>query len=101
MRSSDCADCGVDTWALGEMYMVRHDLWKWAVGDRYLVYDYDGRLKDKTGPGTVMLCIGCLEHRIGRELEPDDFTDAPINWCPMAGNGHQSNRLKDRLRIEA
>lgn len=25
------------------------------------------------------LCIGCLEVRLGRELTPQDFTDAPVN----------------------
>lgn len=26
-----------------------------------------------------MLCVSCLENRIGRELTPDDFTDAHLN----------------------
>ena len=26
-----------------------------------------------------MLCIGCLEVRLGRTLTSEDFTDAPIN----------------------
>lgn len=42
-----------------------------------------------------MLCIGCLEQRIGRGLQPSDFTDAPIN-LPRA-IGEKSQRLNERL----
>jgi hypothetical protein len=29
------------------------------------------------------LCIGCLESRLGRELEPKDFQpDHRLNWLP-------------------
>jgi len=38
------------------------------------------------------LCIGCLEARIGRQLRPDDFTDAPIDDVRGA-----SPRLRARL----
>lgn len=30
-------------------------------------------------PTTGYLCVGCLENRIGRSLQPNDFTDALIN----------------------
>jgi hypothetical protein len=40
-----------------------------------------------------MLCIGCLERRLGRQLTPDDFMAAPINDDPMA------SRLRDRLGL--
>lgn len=57
-----CLDCGVDTGKISEHYFVNLDLWLSAVGS-------------KNG----MLCIRCLEKRIGRELTPDDFTNASIN----------------------
>jgi hypothetical protein len=41
-----------------------------------------------------MLCIGCLEVRVGRRLEPSDFSDAPINY---PGFLKRSERLSDRL----
>jgi hypothetical protein len=32
-----------------------------------------------------VLCISCLERRLGRELVLDDFTDVPANdWIPRA-----------------
>jgi hypothetical protein len=39
-----------------------------------------------------MLCIGCLEERLERKLNPVDFTDWPINYV-----FNQSDRLKDRM----
>jgi hypothetical protein len=39
-----------------------------------------------------LLCIGCLERRLGRELEPVDFTDAPLNY-----GSRKSERLRQRL----
>lgn len=30
-------------------------------------------------PGAEILCVGCLEKRIGRELAKADFTEVPIN----------------------
>jgi hypothetical protein len=43
-----------------------------------------------------MLCVGCIEQRIGRRLTPQDFTDAPTNWVPLQSGGH-SARLTDRM----
>ena len=78
MGSLDCIWCGVDTAEIGEFYMVRNEIW------------------DEYGPKTGCLCIGCLEDRIGRQLRPDDFKDAPINTNP---DQHRSDRLQDRLGI--
>jgi len=49
-----------------------------------------GRRKNwhRLAPGQEILCIGCLEHRIGRTLVANDFTYAPM---PL------SARLRDRL----
>lgn len=74
----DCDDCGESTYT--EFYVVSNDLW-----DRY-------------APGVWMICIGCLETRIGRQLVTADFTDA--NFKPeMLNHGRypKSQRLIDRL----
>ena len=42
--------------------MVQDEIWRTAVA---------------SGPG--MLCIGCLEARLGRTLVKGDFTDVPVN----------------------
>jgi hypothetical protein len=74
-----CVDCGQHTSLLKEYYHVHDEVWAKATTDET----------------ESMLCIGCLEERIGRTLEPSDFSDAPINY---PGFGHQSARLANRLR---
>jgi coenzyme F420-reducing hydrogenase beta subunit len=75
-RRGLCADCGVCTYCAGEYYMVRDELWR------------------KYGAGDGMLCVGCLERRVGRRLEGTDF-----NFLPLDEN-HEfcSRRLLRRLQ---
>lgn len=61
LKENQCVDCAVDTWEIAEYYMVTDDVWRWY------------------GAGPGMLCIGCLERRMGRSLTAADFTMAPIN----------------------
>jgi hypothetical protein len=56
-----CVDCGKDTGG-GEYYTVEDDLWA------------------ASGAEDGMLCLACLERRIGRPLTEDDFTAL----CPTA-----------------
>ena len=79
----DCTDCGNDT--KNEYYMLEHDLW----------------LKVNNGRRHGFLCIGCVEVRLGRELNAFDFLDVPVNqpevdhiWKRVV---LRSERLKDRL----
>lgn len=73
-----CLGCGVSTAEDGvnEYYMVQAEVWAAANPKR-----------------RGMLCIGCLETRLGRRLTPEDFTHAPINsiieW--------HSERLRSRI----
>lgn len=71
-----CADCGVHTGAIAEYYMVHDGIW--AIH----------------GAKRGMLCIGCLEMRLGRLLTIADFPRLPINF----GAFRQSDRLAQRLR---
>ena len=73
-------DCRRDTTALGEYYMVRDRIWL-RVNPR------------EKG----MLCIGCVEERLGRRLAPTDFTDAPVNTSREYTREH-SPRLRLRLQ---
>jgi hypothetical protein len=75
-RGFDCHDCGVNTSEIYEDFNVQHDLW--ALGG----------LSSNGGK----LCVGCLERRIGRRLEPDDFIEclAKYLWS-------RSRRLHDRM----
>ncbi len=85
-RAFLCIDCGENTRRC-EYYMVHKALWNGAVPEQ----------KERGG---VMLCIGCLESRIGRQLTSKDFTDAPLNRDPKE-IAIQSERLQNRLKAMA
>jgi hypothetical protein len=72
-------DCKVDTFEINEYYTVHDEVWLTAHPDDY-----------------GLLCIGCLETRLGRVLTPTDFPRYPIN----SGVFRQSERLKDRIGHE-
>jgi hypothetical protein len=66
------------TISIGEYYMVRNEIWEQA---------WVGRRKSWHGkmPATEILCIACLEARIGRLLTPADFTAVfPKCWPPVS-----------------
>jgi len=71
-----CEDCGSDC---DGYYMVQNDIWK------------------TYGASGAMLCIGCLEKRIGRQLSQQDFIDLPLDEINPET---QSFRLQDRLSTE-
>lgn len=73
-----CLDCEQDTGKMYEFYFVHTELWLSAVGSK------DG-----------MLCIGCLEARLGRMLDSHDFTDCMINKLSYS---MKSDRLLRRIR---
>jgi hypothetical protein len=66
---------------MGEYYFIHTPTWLAATGS-------------KNG----MLCIGCLENRLGRELTSRDFTDAMINQ--LGYNIPRSQRLISRLTTQ-
>lgn len=72
-----CLDCGVDTGKIHEHYFITTETWLSVVGS-------------KTG----MLCIGCLEKRLGRTLTANDFTDCSLN---NARYEPKSARLMQRM----
>jgi hypothetical protein len=84
---SACADCGVGTLTLGEWYLVRNEVWEKAWAARRKSWH-------SVVPGQQILCIGCLEQRLGRTLTHRDFPDGVTlnkGICGMSG------RLRDRL----
>lgn len=87
LRPQPCTDCGVDTLAVtpaedSEYYMVHAAIWRMAT---------------KTRPA-YLLCVGCLETRIGRQLTSADFTDAPVN---DPNKESMSDRLRSRMLTPA
>lgn len=88
-NTRNCADCGIDTHTINEWYMVTDAVWETAWVGRRLPCPPHHWL-----PGLEILCIGCLEQRIGRTLTSDDFLDAPVNDPAKFGI---SKRLLNRL----
>jgi hypothetical protein len=76
-----CAHCEEDTMIMQEYYMVHDEIFTAAIVqcERY-----------------SMLCIGCLEFLLGRELTSADFPDYPVN--DIDDSWTKSDRLLDRLR---
>jgi hypothetical protein len=70
-------DCGINTDAIDEYYMLRDEVWREAHPD----------IKGH-------LCIDCVEQRLGRSLSTVDFGDAPVNTSTTL---RRSARLIDRL----
>lgn len=75
--SFDCRGCGIDTDEIYEYYMVQFSIWETVVPKEYQ---------------SEMLCIGCLEGYLGRQLVSADFTEVPLNYFP-----DKSERLLNRL----
>lgn len=72
-----CMDCAMCTLCNDEYYMVQNELWSEAIPEKH-----------------GMICIGCIEQRLGRLLTKDDFTDAPLNSMNLVMG---STRLRNRL----
>jgi hypothetical protein len=80
-----CCDCGLGCNEAREWYMVKPKVWKEA---------WAGRRKPwHELPGQSVLCIGCLEQRIGRRLCAGDFADTVLH----DPEGDISERLRECL----
>jgi hypothetical protein len=76
-RTFDCLDCGVDTVEIDEYYGLRSPVWLEA---------------NPTDDG--MLCIGCVERRLGRQLVPTDFIQSARS---PESQWRRSERLQARM----
>lgn len=94
MKSSCCKDCCVETMPgtkhdAHEYYMLKDTVWADAIRAQ-------PKLRDRGG---VMLCIGCVEKRLGRQLIVDDFSEAPLNYM-NAFSPLSSVRLLSRMGVD-
>ena len=80
--SFDCVDCGGD-----------FDEYDYSVEDA--VWAASG-----LEPGGGLLCIGCLERRLGRRLTRNDFESGWRNRIGAIIGSSQSLRLRDRLSAD-
>jgi hypothetical protein len=80
IRDPHCIDCGVDTDAINENYMIHDELW---------------RAENPAEAG--MLCVGCCERRLRRKLCRKDFRLYALS--AFDGGMPVSARLKSRMKI--
>ena len=80
MTDWTCKDCGVDTHETKEYYMLKNKVWNSCVFN-----------------SLIMLCIGCIEKRLGRKLVPEDFMDCSLN--SHFDFDDKSDRLLDRMGV--
>jgi hypothetical protein len=73
-----CMDCGVDTGKIGDHYMLWDYVWLSVCDSKF-----------------GMLCVNCIEHRLGRRLIAADFNSSYINRLDF---GIKSSVLVDRLK---
>ena len=91
-----CAYCGINAAEIGEYeFMLKPDLWRQCGGRRRPVNRDDYKNLD-----CGMLCIGCIELRLGRFLCRSDFYGCPLT-ANVDGSGKQSERLLARLSDDA
>lgn len=62
LEGFDCTDCKENTFAKKEYYMLHDEVWC-SVASKF-----------------EMLCVSCLEKRLGRSLNMNDFVPMPINY---------------------
>jgi hypothetical protein len=74
-----CLDCQNDVLRGGEYYLLRDEVWLEANPQR-----------------RGMLCIGCVEKRLGRRMTPSDFQGAPLDHHLINGPA-LSKRLMTRI----
>ena len=75
-----CYDCGECTQCEAEYYMLKDEVWYSAMTAR-------------SKPS--ILCVGCVESRLGRLLTKDDFSAVPLNEMPF---WPRSEKLSARLK---
>lgn len=73
-----CLDCKIDTGKAGEHYMLVDKTWA---------------LVHNSNKG--MICVGCVEKRLGRKLNSSDFNDSHVNR--IKPGEYKSTRLMERI----
>ena len=74
-----CLDCNVDTGKISEHYFLNTSLWMKLAGSN-----------------KGMLCVGCVEKRLGRRLIASDFTPCHLN---DPKKNFMSDRPRSRLSV--
>jgi hypothetical protein len=79
LHKSWCGDCGVRVFECGEYYSLRDSVWK------------------SVARKSEMLCVGCIEERLGRLLVNRDFRPCPLTDEIPLNPRNYSARLISRV----
>jgi hypothetical protein len=81
-ESQVCIDCGLHAWHLQEGWRVAHEdfyvhdeLWALVCPDDEVYEWVENEVTYREG--TFVICIGCFEKRLGRQLIREDFKVPP------------------------
>lgn len=75
-RACGCRDCGIDVATIGEVF----DLFADVVQEAF-------RNKKRPPRHLKPYCVGCIERRLGRTLDPADFSEDGLNLPLRLGGG--------------
>lgn len=81
----ECFDCGRRAWFQGEDFYVSNKLWHQACVAEPVMKDDEG-----------MLCVGCFERRIGRQLCRDDFGIGMLDNPALDDRAMSAHRARRR-----
>ena len=100
-----CADCGVHAWALHEGWRLAHEdfyvhdeLWDAVCPDDQVVERAENGTTYREG--NFVLCIGCFENRLGRNLTRADFKVPPHRLFGIPASYRFRSRWKARCAGE-
>lgn len=96
-RGNRCDDCRKNVHRLGNYMVLRAAIWLKVKPDAE--QKYPGRSNGYSYNG--MLCLKCIERRLGRQLRHDDFAALPINTildAPKRECFYKSPELLARLQ---
>lgn len=84
-KNTICHDCGIDAWnqvedglVVHEDFYVSNEVW-----DRHVPDDDIRTFPNGVRDGHFVLCIGCFERRVGRELVRADLAAEPKDLFGM------------------
>ena len=96
-----CPDCGVHAWRqqesgreVHEDFYVHNELWDRACPDDEVIEYVEGGLTFRNG--NFVMCIGCFEKRLGRQLTREDFTVPPLRLFGVPPSYRFRSRWKAR-----
>ncbi|MGH8870838.1 MAG: hypothetical protein ACRDWS_02575 [Acidimicrobiia bacterium] len=99
-ESQVCHDCGLLAWRQQEGWRLAHEdfsvhdeLWDAVCPDDAVEWLEDGEIFRE---GSFVLCIGCFEERLGRQLTREDFKTPPGRRFGLSPSYRLRSRWKAR-----